>query len=79
MHFGPDDYKYLIGYQFVNSDYIRITIESIDFTPDNTYCMTDGRAGKIFLVKLDNGKSCHIRNFNELTSIYGEPQPTSSP
>jgi hypothetical protein len=78
MHFGPDDYNHLIGYQFVNSDDTRITIDSIDFQPDNTYCMTDGIAGKIFLVKLDNGKSYHIRNFKELTSIYGEPQPTSS-
>lgn len=73
MHFGPKDYAYLLGYQFVDSNY-RITIDSIEFDPDDIYCMTDGRAGNIFLIKLSNGKNYHIRNINELFDIYGEPK-----
>ena len=64
MHFGPNDYNHLIGYHFVDSDGTHITIISIDYQPDNIYRMTDGHAGNMFFVKLDNGKAYHIRNFN---------------
>ncbi len=74
MHFGPDDYAYLIGYQFVDSNYTHITINSIEFDPDDIYFMTDGRAGNMFFVKLSNGKNYHIRNINEVFDIYGEPK-----
>lgn len=66
-HFGDDEYKHLIG-GTINC----VLIKNIDYSPDNVYMMTDGHAGKPYLLILDNGTTFQFRQFQEVIDKFGK-------
>ena len=66
-HFGDNEYNHLIG-GTVND----VLIKNIEYNPDNIYMMTDGHAGKPYLLILSNGFTFQFRQFQEVINEYGE-------
>ena len=67
LHFGPDEYKHLIGHKLGD-----LLIQNIQYEPDNVYNMTDGHAGNPHLLTLSDGKTFQFRNFQEAVDKYGD-------
>ena len=65
-HFGDNEYNHLIGQKIG-----ELLIKNIEYSPDDLYNMTDGNAGKPYLLILSNGETFQFRQFQEVINKYG--------
>jgi hypothetical protein len=80
IHFGNDEYKYLVGKTLLSSDNVCRVIQEIRYSPDSRYHLTDGYAGNAYCISLmvagsDEIESLHFRHFIEVVKKYGELYP----
>jgi hypothetical protein len=71
-HFGDNEYKHLVGGTINN-----VLIKDIEYSPDDVYRMTDGHAGKPYLLVLHNGITFQFRQFQEVINKYGDFIPAN--
>lgn len=64
-HFGANEYNHLIGR--ILGDLI---IKNIEYSPDNIYILSNGHAGKPYLLTLCNGTTFQFRQFQEVVNKY---------
>lgn len=69
-HFGENEYNHLIGRKVG-----ELFIKNIEYIPDDNYMMTDGHAGKPYLLTLCNGSTFQFRQFQEVVNKYGDLLP----
>lgn len=72
-HFSQNEYNHLIGRKLG-----ELFIENIEYIPDDTYMMSDGHAGKPYLLSLSNGNTFQFRQFQEVVNKYGGLLPVSN-
>ena len=72
-HFGNNEYNHLIGRKVG-----ELFIKNIEYIPDDNYMMTDGHAGKPYLLTLSNGETFQFRQFQEVVNKYGILLPVSN-
>jgi hypothetical protein len=65
-HFGANEYNHLIKQKLSN-----LLIINIEYIPDNLYMLSDGNAGKPYVLTLCNGHTFQFRHFQEVINKYG--------
>lgn len=65
-HFGANEYRHLIKQKLS-----ALLIINIEYTSDNLYNLTDGNAGKPYVLTLCNGDTFQFCQFQEVINKYG--------
>ena len=69
-HFVDNEYIHLVGGKLGN-----VSIQNIEYSPDNAYITSDGYTGNPYLLTLSNGAIFQFRNFDEAIQKYGDFTP----